>query len=75
MIDVPAVGEPSSVGWSPKANACVGLGLLRGASAQQVHCGAALHVDMWGEAFGAKARDVACRANGARHPPVRGGWS
>ena len=57
LIDGQAVGELSSVGWSVKAQACVGLGYLRGASAQQVHRGTAPHVDLWGEAVGATAWD------------------
>ncbi len=55
LIDGQAAGELRSVGWSPKAQACVGLGFLRRASAQQVHCGTALQVDLWGEEVGATA--------------------
>ena len=58
LTDGQAVGDLSSVGWSPKAQACVGLGSLRGAGAQQVHSGTALCVDLWGEAVGAKAWDA-----------------
>jgi len=43
------VGELSSVGWSPKAGACVGLGYVRGDAAQQVHEGTPATVDLWGE--------------------------
>ena len=59
LIDGQAAGELSSVGWSPKAQACVGLGCLRGPSAQQVHRGTALQVDRWGEEVGATAWDAA----------------
>lgn len=58
LIDGQAVGELSSVGWNVKAQACVVLGCLRGASAQQVHRGTALHVDLWGEAVGATDWDA-----------------
>lgn len=52
------VGELSSVGWSPKAGACVGLGYLRGAAAQRAHAGTPLQVDLWGEPVGATAWDA-----------------
>ena len=58
LIDGQPVGELSSAGWSPKANACVGLGYVRGAAAQCVHAGTPLHVDLWGEAIAATAWDV-----------------
>lgn len=73
LTDGQAVGELSSVGWSVKAQACVGLGHLRGASAQQVHCTTALHVDLWGEAIGAKARDASYKPLAPDTPLFPGG--
>ena len=43
------VGELTSVGWSPLAGACVGLGYLRGVVAQERHRGTRAHVHLWGE--------------------------
>ena len=57
LIDGQAVGELSSVGWSLKAGACVGLGYVRGDAAQQVHKGTAVAIDLWGEPVGATAWD------------------
>ncbi|MEO8385134.1 MAG: glycine cleavage T C-terminal barrel domain-containing protein, partial [Betaproteobacteria bacterium] len=51
------VGELTSVGWSPKANACVGLGYVRGAVAQLAHAGSAVQIELWGEPIAAKAWD------------------
>ena len=51
------VGELSSVGWSPKAGACVGLGYARGAAAQAVHAGTPAVIDLWGEPVPARAFD------------------
>ncbi len=56
-LDGASVGELSSVGWSPKARACVGLGYLRGDAARRTHAGTALEVDLWGESFTARAWD------------------
>ena len=56
-LDGQSVGELSSVGWSPKAGACVGLGYVRGSAAQQAHTGTALRVDLWGAPVGARAWD------------------
>jgi glycine cleavage system aminomethyltransferase T/glycine/D-amino acid oxidase-like deaminating enzyme len=42
------VGELSSVGYSPKAGACVGLGYVRGAAAQTPHAGTECTIDIWG---------------------------
>jgi len=58
LIDGQPAGELSSVGWSPKANACVGLGYLRGDAAQRAHHGTPIQVDLWGEAIGATAWDA-----------------
>jgi len=51
------VGELSSAGWSPKAGACMGLGYLRGAAANQAHAGTPVLVDLWGQAVPAHAWD------------------
>jgi 4-methylaminobutanoate oxidase (formaldehyde-forming) len=51
------VGELSSVGWSPKAGACVALGYVRGAAAQAVHAGTRVSIDLWGEPVAARAFD------------------
>ncbi len=51
------VGELTSVGWSPKANACVGLGYVRGAAAQRAHAGTPMHIELWGERIAARAWD------------------
>ena len=56
-LDGRAVGEISSAGWSPRAGACIGLGYLRGAAAQQPHAGTALAVDLWGQPVAARAWD------------------
>ena len=52
-----AAGELSSVGWSPKAGACVALAYLRGEAARQAHAGTAVEVDLWGEPVAASAWD------------------
>ena len=52
------VGELSSVGWSPKANACVALAYMRGEVAWQVHAGRRVEIDLWGEVIPATAWDV-----------------
>jgi len=57
LIEGEPVGELSSVGWSPKAGACVGLGYLRGDAAARAHAGTPLAVDLWGEPVGATAWD------------------
>jgi 4-methylaminobutanoate oxidase (formaldehyde-forming) len=58
LIDGQAVGELSSVGFSPKAGACVGLGYVRGDAAQRVHQGTRVHIGLWGDAVAATAWDV-----------------
>jgi 4-methylaminobutanoate oxidase (formaldehyde-forming) len=58
LIDGRPVGELSSVGWSPKANACVALGYVRGEAARRPHAGTRAQVDLWGEAIGATAWDT-----------------
>ena len=57
VMDGQTVGELSSVGWSPKAGACVALGYVRGDAAQRVHAGSAAVVDLWGEPVAAAAWD------------------
>ncbi|MBK7061046.1 MAG: GcvT family protein [Rubrivivax sp.] len=56
-IDGQPVGELSSVGWSPRAGACVALGYARSAAALQEHHGTAVSVDLWGEPVPARAWD------------------
>ncbi|MEP6969930.1 MAG: FAD-dependent oxidoreductase, partial [Betaproteobacteria bacterium] len=51
------VGEIASVGWSPKAGACVGLGYVRGAAAQRELRGAPAQIDLWGERLGVQLFD------------------
>jgi len=51
------VGELSSVGYSPKAGACVGLGYVRGAAALAVHGGTPVQIDLWGQPVAARAWD------------------
>ncbi|HTP75312.1 MAG TPA: aminomethyltransferase family protein, partial [Burkholderiaceae bacterium] len=60
-LDGEPVGELVSVGWSPLAGACVGLGYVRGAAAQREHAGTCVAVDLWGEAVGATAWDRSVR--------------
>ena len=57
VIDGQTVGELSSVGFSPKASACVGLGYVRGDAAQRVHAGTRVSIDLWGEPVAATAWD------------------
>ncbi len=59
QIDGDAVGELSSAGWSLAAGACVGLGYVRGAAAQQVHRGTPVVIDLWGQPMAATAWDEA----------------
>ncbi len=58
VIDGEIVGELTSAGWSPKANACVGMGYARGAHARQSHCGTPVEIELWGDRVAAKAWDV-----------------
>ena len=57
VMDGATVGEISSVGWSPKAGACVGLGYVRGDAALRVHSGTPASIDLWGEAVPVRAFD------------------
>lgn len=47
--DGESVGGISSVGWSLRAQACVGLGYVRGDLANRAHNGTTAHVELWGE--------------------------
>ncbi|MEO8057515.1 MAG: FAD-dependent oxidoreductase [Burkholderiales bacterium] len=58
LIDGNPVGELSSVGWSPKANACVALAYLRGDAAWRAFAGAPVAIDLWGEPVPATAWDA-----------------
>lgn len=49
MVQGEAVGEIASVGWSPLAGACVALGYVRGAAANQRHAGTLEAIELWGE--------------------------
>jgi 4-methylaminobutanoate oxidase (formaldehyde-forming) len=57
LIDGTAVGELASVGWSPKANACVALAYVRGDAALRAHAGTPVALDLWGEPVPARAWD------------------
>ena len=57
VVDGQTVGELSSVGYSPKAGACVALGYVRGAAAQQLHAGTPVDIDLWGQPVAARAFD------------------
>ncbi len=56
-LDGATVGEITSAGFSPKAGACVGLGYVRGPSAEQPHNGTKVRIDLWGAPVGATAWD------------------
>ena len=49
MIQGQPVGELSSAGWSPLANACVGLAYVRGDAARLAHNGTLAEILLWGE--------------------------
>ena len=57
VLNGETVGEISSVGWSVLANACVGLGYVRGAGANALHDGTAAHIELWGDAVPVKLYD------------------
>ena len=50
VLNGETVGEISTVGWSPLANACVGLGYVRGDGANIAHNGSPAQIELWGEA-------------------------
>jgi heterotetrameric sarcosine oxidase gamma subunit len=58
LIGGEPAGELASVGWSPKANACVGYAWLRDERAQQVYAGTPAQVELWGEPVGAMLWDT-----------------
>ena len=57
VLNGETVGEISSVGWSPLANACVGLGYVRGDGANAPHDGTLAHIELWGEPIAVKLYD------------------
>lgn len=57
LADGQPVGEISSVGWSPRAGACVALGYVRGNLANQKHDGTAAQIGLWGEQVGVRLYD------------------
>ena len=57
VLEGDTMGELSSVGWSPKAQACVALGYVRGAAAQRPHAGTPAHILLWGEPVPVKLYD------------------
>ncbi|MEO8081649.1 MAG: aminomethyltransferase family protein, partial [Caldimonas sp.] len=57
-LDGEAAGEVTSVGWSLRAGACVGLASLRGTAARRPHQGTVVEVDLWGRAVAAAAWDA-----------------
>ena len=57
VFDDETVGELTSVGWSLKANACIGLGYVRGVAARRTHAGTPMHIELWGERVAARAWD------------------
>jgi 4-methylaminobutanoate oxidase (formaldehyde-forming) len=61
QLDGEPVGELISVGWSPAAGACVGLGYARGEAAQRGHAGTPVEIDLWGDTVTATAWDRSAR--------------
>ncbi len=57
VLNGSTVGEISSVGWSPLANACVALGYVRGPGANVVHDGTPAQIELWGDAVAVKLYD------------------
>jgi 4-methylaminobutanoate oxidase (formaldehyde-forming) len=55
VIDGRTAGELSSVGYSPRAGACVALGYVGGVAAQLVHAGRPVAFVLWGEPVAATA--------------------
>lgn len=51
------VGELASVGFSPLADACVGLGYVRGPAANLPHDGTPAHILLWGESVPVQLHD------------------
>ena len=57
VLNSETVGEISSIGWSPLASGCVGLGYVRGAGANVLHEGTAAHIELWGDPIPVKLYD------------------
>jgi 4-methylaminobutanoate oxidase (formaldehyde-forming) len=57
VLDGGQVGEISSVGWSPRAGACVALGYVRGVPALAPHAGTPAGVELWGETVDVQLHD------------------
>ena len=57
VLNGETVGEISSVGWSPLANACVGLGYVRGDGATLEHHGTRALIELWGDAVAVRLYD------------------
>ena len=57
VLNGETVGEISSVGWSPLANACVALGYVRGTGANAPHDGTTAQIELWGDAVAVKLYD------------------
>ncbi len=57
LLQGESVGEISSVGWSPRAGACVALGYVRGAAANQSHMGTQAAIELWGAQFAVRLYD------------------
>jgi glycine cleavage system aminomethyltransferase T/glycine/D-amino acid oxidase-like deaminating enzyme len=57
VLDGRAVGETSSVGYSPLAGACVGLAYVRGEAAHAPHAGTPATLRLWGDSVGVKLHD------------------
>jgi glycine cleavage system aminomethyltransferase T len=49
VLDGEPAGEISSAGYSPLARACVALGYVRGAAANQPHDGTRAQIELWGD--------------------------
>jgi len=57
LLEGQSVGEITSVGWSPRAGSCVGLGYVRGPAAQSPHAGTPAEIALWGEHHAARLFD------------------
>ena len=58
VIDGEIAGELTSVGWSPEAGACVGMGYARGAAALRSYANTSVQIELWGARIEATAWDV-----------------
>ncbi len=63
LLDDTPSGEISSAGYSPLADACVGLAYLRGDGANRMHDGTSAQIELWGERIDVRLYD--------RWPPAR----